>query len=145
MVEFVLIAATLLAGQAAPVSQLKPKEAAKPKVAAAMDPAKALAHYNEMREKTPPTATAQWKLGLWCEEHGLKAEAYVHFAEVVRRDPRARRGLAQAGLQEGRRPMDDRRAARRGQRAEEGRQDLGGSAQENPQGHPRRQRGQEAG
>ncbi len=88
MVEFVLIAATLLAGQTAPVSQLKPKEAAKPKVAPAMDPAEALARYNEMKEKTPPTAAAQWKLGLWCEEHGLKAEAYVHFAEVVRRDPK---------------------------------------------------------
>ena len=39
--------------------------------------------------------------------------------------------------------MDDRRADRRGQRAEEGRQGLGRATEEDPQGHPRGQRGQE--
>ena len=90
MIEIVLITSALLAGQVgtAPQSKSAEKAPAAPKVAREMDPAEALAHYNEMKEKTHPTAAAQWKLGLWCEEHGLKAEAYVHFAEVVRRDPR---------------------------------------------------------
>jgi hypothetical protein len=52
------------------------------------DPDQALAKYNELREKTPHTAAAQSRLATWCEEHGLKAEAYAHYAEVVRLDPR---------------------------------------------------------
>jgi hypothetical protein len=59
-----------------------------PKAAVGVDPGRALAEYNALKEKTPPTAAGQWKLGLWCEEHGLKPEAYVHFAEVVRLDSR---------------------------------------------------------
>jgi hypothetical protein len=51
-------------------------------------PAEALANYNELREKTPKTVAGQSRLAAWCEEHGLKAEAYVHYAEVVRLDPR---------------------------------------------------------
>ena len=115
MIEIVLITSALLAGQARTAPQPRKDEKAAPKIARDIDPAEALAKYNELREKTPPTAAAQWKLGLWCEEHGLKAEAYVHFAEVVRRDPEARCGLAQARVQEVGRPLDDRRADRRGQ------------------------------
>lgn len=48
----------------------------------------ALATYNGLREKTPHTVAAQSKLAAWCEAHGLKAEAYVHYAEVVRLDPK---------------------------------------------------------
>lgn len=68
------------------------------KAAAAPDPAAkaednkvsddALAEYNGLKEKTPNTVAAQSKLAAWCEEHGLKAEAYVHYAAVVRLDPR---------------------------------------------------------
>jgi hypothetical protein len=47
----------------------------------------ALAEYNARREKTPQTADAQYQLGLWCEQKGLKAEAMVHFAAVLQRDP----------------------------------------------------------
>ncbi len=50
--------------------------------------AEALAKYNELREKTPKTVAAQSRLAAWCEERGLKAEAYVHYAEVVRLDPK---------------------------------------------------------
>jgi hypothetical protein len=48
----------------------------------------ALARYNAMREKTPETAAAQWKLAVWCEQNGLAAEAYTHFAAVVQHDPK---------------------------------------------------------
>jgi hypothetical protein len=58
------------------------------KVDEAKDSAEALAKYNELKEKTPKTAAAHSKLAAWCEEHGLKAEAYVHYAEVVRLDPK---------------------------------------------------------
>jgi hypothetical protein len=57
------------------------------KVAANVNPVEALAKYNALKEKTPATAAAQWKLGLWCEQHALKPEANVHFWEVVRLDP----------------------------------------------------------
>ena len=42
----------------------------------------------KLKEKTPRTVAAQSKLAAWCEEHGLKAESYVHYAEVVRIDPK---------------------------------------------------------
>src|SRR5438046_80178 len=50
--------------------------------------AAALAHYNAIRGKSPETAAAQWKLALWCEQNGLQAEAYSHFAAVVKLDPK---------------------------------------------------------
>jgi tetratricopeptide (TPR) repeat protein len=58
------------------------------KTAAATESPEALAKYNELKEKAPRTVAAQLKLAAWCEEHGLKAEAYVHYAEVVRLDPK---------------------------------------------------------
>lgn len=50
--------------------------------------AAALAEYNALRDKAADTADAQWKLALWCEKHGLAAEARGHLAAVVRKDPR---------------------------------------------------------
>jgi hypothetical protein len=46
-----------------------------------------LAEYNGRRERAADTADAQWKLGLWCEENGLAAEAKAHFSTVTRLDP----------------------------------------------------------
>ncbi len=88
MISVVLVASILLTGQTATAPKAKNTEKPATKNAHDIDPAEALAKYNELRDKTPTTAAAQWKLGLWCEQHGLKAEAYVHFAEVVRRDPK---------------------------------------------------------
>jgi hypothetical protein len=50
--------------------------------------ARALAKYNEQVAKTPNTASAHWKLALWCEQNRLDAEAFVHFARVVELDPK---------------------------------------------------------
>src|SRR5687768_9438972 len=57
---------------------------------AADDPATAaaLADYNARKAKLPNTADAHWRLAVWCEERGLKAEAGVHFTAVTRLDPR---------------------------------------------------------
>ena len=88
MISFVLVTSVLLAGQNATAPKAKATEKAATKIAPSIDPGEALAKYNELRDKTPPTAAAHWKLGLWCEQHGLNAEAYLHFAEVVRRDPK---------------------------------------------------------
>jgi hypothetical protein len=49
--------------------------------------ASALEEYHERREKAPSTAEAQWKLALWCEEHGLPTEAKAHLARVVQLEP----------------------------------------------------------
>ena len=46
-----------------------------------------LARYEALRAGTPETAAAQWKLALWCEEHGLQAESIAHLTQVTRLDP----------------------------------------------------------
>jgi hypothetical protein len=94
MIGSVVVFSTLFLSQTPSSAQSKdwqqpaPKPEANTKAAVAADPAQALAEYNALKEKAPATAAGQWKLGLWCEEHGLKPEAYVHFSEVVRLDPR---------------------------------------------------------
>jgi len=88
MVRILLVWSTLMTAQAA--EPPGPEEAGKSAPGAVGDEkaAEALATYNRMREKTPETAAAQWKLGLWCEQNGLAAEAYVHFSSVVKLDPK---------------------------------------------------------
>lgn len=98
MMRSVLIGATFLVFQTAGPTQSGDLQKPTAKAAAEVDPGQALAEYNALRTKTPSTAAAQWKLGLWCEEHGLKAEAYVHFAEVVRLDPRREAAWRKLGL-----------------------------------------------
>ncbi len=53
------------------------------------DPAAAatLAEYDGRRLKAAYTADAQWALGLWCEEHGLRDQAKAHLTAVTRLDP----------------------------------------------------------
>ncbi len=46
-----------------------------------------LAEYNARRERMANTAEAHWKLALWCQEAGLKAEATAHLATVTQLDP----------------------------------------------------------
>jgi len=87
MIGSVLVASTLLAGQIAAPTHSGDKQKSTSK-AAAVNPEQALAEYNALKETTPMTAAAQWKLALWCEEHGLKDIAYVHFGEVIRLDPK---------------------------------------------------------
>jgi hypothetical protein len=67
--------------------QWKRPEAVSAKVKADETLTAKLAEYNARRERTPETADAQWKLGLWCEENGLAAEAKAHFVSVTRLDP----------------------------------------------------------
>jgi hypothetical protein len=79
---------------------------------AAESSAAALAQYNELKAKTPKTAGAQSKLAAWCEEHGLKAEAYVHYAEVVRLDPKREAAWRKLGYKKyGKRWMTDAQIA----------------------------------
>jgi hypothetical protein len=49
--------------------------------------AAALAAYNGRRARMANTADAHWKMALWCEENGLKAEATAHLTAVTRLDP----------------------------------------------------------
>jgi len=49
--------------------------------------AAALAEYNARRVRAPKSAEGHWKLALWCEETGLKAEATAHLTACVRLDP----------------------------------------------------------
>ncbi|SIO58322.1 Pretoxin HINT domain-containing protein [Singulisphaera sp. GP187] len=46
-----------------------------------------LAEYNAKRETMHRTADGHWDLALWCEKHGLKAEATAHLTAVTRLDP----------------------------------------------------------
>lgn len=47
----------------------------------------ALAEYNAKRALLKNTADDHWKLALWCEQKGLKAEAMAHLTTVTRLDP----------------------------------------------------------
>ena len=46
-----------------------------------------LAEYDTRRSRTPYTADAQWALGLWADEQGLKDQARAHFTAVTRLEP----------------------------------------------------------
>jgi hypothetical protein len=90
MIGSVLVASTLLVGQAAAAApkQSADQQQSKSKVKVEVNPQQALAEYNGLKEKAPMTAAARWKLAIWCEEHGLKEEALVHFGEVISLDPK---------------------------------------------------------
>ncbi len=106
MIRVVLSCLALLAVQPAD----SPPEAGDAQAEAARG--EALAKYNAMRDKTPDTAAAQWKLALWCEQNGLTAEATVHLAEVVRLDPRRDAAWRKLGYKKhGNRWMSDEQVA----------------------------------
>jgi hypothetical protein len=46
-----------------------------------------LAEYNVERARTPHTADGHWKLALWCQSKGLKAEAAAHLTAVTQLAP----------------------------------------------------------
>jgi Pretoxin HINT domain len=54
------------------------------------DPEKAatLAEYQSRRLKADYKADAQYALGIWCDEHGLKEQARAHLTAVTRLDPK---------------------------------------------------------
>ena len=88
MIGSVIVASALLVGQTAAPTHSGDKQKTTSKAASADDIQKAESEYNLLKEKTPKTAAARWKLALWCEEHGLKDIAYVHFGEVISLDPK---------------------------------------------------------
>ncbi len=103
MLGLLLLCSTLGASQDPPPSP--PSDAA------------ALADYNGRRDKTPDTAAAQWKLALWCEQAGLKPEAYVHFGRVIEIDPRRDEAWRKLGFKKhDGRWMDDRQIAAEAER-----------------------------
>ena len=88
MIVTVIVASALLVGQTTAPTHSGSKQKTPSKAASADDLQKAESEYNLLKEKTPMTAAARWKLALWCEEHGLKDIAYVHFGEVISLDPK---------------------------------------------------------
>ncbi len=47
-----------------------------------------LSEYNTRRDRiNPKDADDHWRLGVWCDENGLDAEAKAHFTAVTRLDP----------------------------------------------------------
>jgi hypothetical protein len=88
MIGSVLIASTLLVGQTAAPAHSGDQQKTTSKAAVEVNLQQAEAEYSALKESAPMTAVARWRLALWCEEHGLKDLAYVHFSEVVSLDPR---------------------------------------------------------
>src|SRR4051812_45920150 len=86
MVFMLLVGTALLAAA--------PQETAQ----APTDPA-LLAEYNGLKAGTPDTADGHWKLGLWCEQKGLKPEAEVEFLAVTTLDPRRDSAWKKLGYQ----------------------------------------------
>ncbi len=68
----------------------KPEEPTpSPKAEADSAEASALAKYNAMvREKPPESAADHWKMALWCEQNGLRPEAYIHLGKVIELEPK---------------------------------------------------------
>ena len=87
MIGSVLVASTLLVSQTAAPTHSGDKQLTTSTVAQ-VNSERTLAEYNALKEKTPMTAAARWRLALWCEERGLKDVAYVHFGEVISLDPK---------------------------------------------------------
>ncbi|HMF38784.1 MAG TPA: polymorphic toxin-type HINT domain-containing protein [Isosphaeraceae bacterium] len=56
-----------------------------------------LAQYEARRAAIPDTAAAHWKLALWCEQQGLKAESIAHLTQVTRLDPENRAAWQRLG------------------------------------------------
>ena len=56
-----------------------------------------LAEYEARRAAIPDTAPAHWKLALWCEQNGLKAESVAHLTQVTRLDPENRQAWQRLG------------------------------------------------
>ncbi len=88
MIGLVIVSTTFLAFQATDSPPTQREQKPTPVVVTEVNDGEAIANYNALKEKTPSTPAAQWRLGLWCEEHGLSDLAYVHFAEVARLDPK---------------------------------------------------------
>ena len=118
MIGFVIVSTTLLAGQAGDSPPSNREQKTNPPVATKLNDGETNAKYNELKEKTPSTAAAQWRLGLWCEEHGLNALAYVHFAEVARLDPKREAAWRKLGFKKsgGRWTTDEQIAEEREQK-----------------------------
>ncbi len=76
-----------LLGLVAYKSQWKRPEVVAEKVKADEALLAKLADYNGRRAEIKETAEDHWKLGLWCEENGLEAEAKAHFTNVTRLNP----------------------------------------------------------
>ncbi len=47
-----------------------------------------LDEYVRRRAQAPDKVEDQWRLALWCDQQGLKAQAIAHFHAVIRLDPR---------------------------------------------------------
>ncbi|MFO0888967.1 MAG: hypothetical protein U0790_07440 [Isosphaeraceae bacterium] len=88
MIRFGLVLAASLLGPFALAQDEPPKAAALAPAADTEKLNKALAEYNAQREKVGNSPAAHWRLALWCEKNGLRAEALTHFGEVARLDPR---------------------------------------------------------
>ncbi len=87
MIGSPVVVLAILVGQTGAPKDSGEKQKPTGKAAAKVDLGKAESEYNLLKAKTPLTAAARWKLALWCEEHGLKDLAYVHFGEVISLDP----------------------------------------------------------
>ncbi len=71
-----------------------------------------LAEYNARRSRVGRSADDHWRLGLWCEEVGLDAEARAGSATVTRIDPSREAASEASRLQEGGQSLADRATAR---------------------------------
>jgi hypothetical protein len=88
MIGLAIVSATLLGFQVGDSPPSKREQNPRAEAASGVNDGEVNAQYNALKAKTPSTPAGQWRLGLWCEEHGLKDLAYVHFAEVARLDPK---------------------------------------------------------
>ena len=88
MLRLLLLCAALVTAQDPPKGAVEPPPEADADATPKKSEADALATYNGLREKVAETGAAHWKLALWCEQNGLRPEAYFHLGKVIELEPR---------------------------------------------------------
>jgi hypothetical protein len=86
MLRLVLLCSALLAAQDPPKPPDEPPPSPKSEISPAQ--ADALAKYNGMRDSVASTGAAHWKMAQWCEQNGLRPEAYFHYGKVIELEPK---------------------------------------------------------
>ena len=141
MISTFIVAMLWLAGASQDDSTARRSGIEKPAARASLD------EYNAMRAKAPNTADGHWKVGLWCEQKGLKEQAEMEFLVVCQLDPNREAAWKKLGYlkQNGKWTTPAKIAAERAEAdgAEEGRLRTGGrSFKAGRPGWPEKRNGQ---
>jgi hypothetical protein len=88
MLRLLIVLSALATAQDPPKPPDGPPPSLKDRAGTPPTEAEALAKYNALMEKPPQDAAGHWKMAIWCQQNGLRPEAYFHFGKVIGLDPK---------------------------------------------------------